>query len=1039
VATVIESLDSGSPTDEFSSNDLKRIEARTREIGETIYAGLGRDRPWLFQRKYWDDRIMNWSMSDERLKVQLFRFVDVLPMLHTDQLVAQRLGEYLHEAGEALGRSSRTSLKIAESTGVTRWMLAKAARIGASDFAKKFIAGTNTDEVIRAAKKERDQNRAFTLDILGEAVTSDLEATRYFEEYIHLLEQISPTVNRWPENPLLDADSQGPIPRVNLSVKLSSLDCHFDPVDRVGVTRRVAERLRTLLRVARKHQAFINIDMESYDKKDLTLHIYKSVLMEDEFRNCTDVGIVIQCYLRDSGRDFVELRDWVKQRGTPVWVRLVKGAYWDYETIHAQAEGWPIPVYQQKWQSDANFERQVRFVMRNVDCIRPAIGSHNLRSISHAIAVAEHLGLSKNTFEMQMLYGMADAEKRALTRDGYRVRVYMPYGELIPGMAYLVRRLLENTSNDSFLRAGIESGVHIDRLMADPASNSSAPGQTHSNGSAPAEVTPPTNSNGKSTMNSAADLSKPEPGAFDATFQNEPPIDFAIDANREKMKHSLIEIKSRLGKKFPLVINGEAEETDQWLESINPSDKQQVVGRVAVAGVDQVDRAVAAARAAQPAWAALGAEKRAEYLRQAAQRMREHFFELSAWEVFECGKPWREATNDICEAIDFLEFYAQGAIELEQPQGADVPGEENRFGHLPRGVCGVIAPWNFPIAILTGMTAASIATGNTAVIKPAEQASVTGALFMEVLQAAELPPGVVNFVPGYGETAGARIVEHPDVALIAFTGSRPVGLGIYATAARVSAEGIPMVKHVIAEMGGKNAIIVDADADLDDAVLGTIYSAFGFQGQKCSACSRVIVLESVYDAFVDRLVESARSLIVAPAEDPSCNVGPVIDEAARDKVRQYIDIGKQEGRMVVQVDAGELQEQGYFVGPHVFADITATDRLAQEEIFGPVLAIIRVKNLDEAIEVANGTEFALTGGMFSRSPANLDRVRRELRVGNIYLNRTITGALVGRHPFGGFKMSGIGNKAGCKEYLLQFVLPQTVTENTMRRGFAPVD
>lgn len=1039
MATVIESLDSGSPTDEFSSNDLKRIEARTREIGETIYAGLGRDRPWLFQRKYWDDRIMNWSMSDERLKVQLFRFVDVLPMLHTDQLVAQRLGEYLHEAGEALGRSSRTSLKIAESTGVTRWMLAKAARIGASDFAKKFIAGTNTDEVIRAAKKERDQNRAFTLDILGEAVTSDLEATRYFEEYIHLLEQISPTVNRWPENPLLDADSQGPIPRVNLSVKLSSLDCHFDPVDRVGVTRRVAERLRTLLRVARKHQAFINIDMESYDKKDLTLHIYKSVLMEDEFRNCTDVGIVIQCYLRDSGRDFVELRDWVKQRGTPVWVRLVKGAYWDYETIHAQAEGWPIPVYQQKWQSDANFERQVRFVMRNVDCIRPAIGSHNLRSISHAIAVAEHLGLSKNTFEMQMLYGMADAEKRALTRDGYRVRVYMPYGELIPGMAYLVRRLLENTSNDSFLRAGIESGVHIDRLMADPASNSSAPGQTHSNGSAPAEVTPPTNSNGKSTMNSAADLSKPEPGAFDATFQNEPPIDFAIDANREKMKHSLIEIKSRLGKKFPLVINGEAEETDQWLESINPSDKQQVVGRVAVAGVDQVDRAVAAARAAQPAWAALGAEKRAEYLRQAAQRMREHFFELSAWEVFECGKPWREATNDICEAIDFLEFYAQGAIELEQPQGADVPGEENRFGHLPRGVCGVIAPWNFPIAILTGMTAASIATGNTAVIKPAEQASVTGALFMEVLQAAELPPGVVNFVPGYGETAGARIVEHPDVALIAFTGSRPVGLGIYATAARVSAEGIPMVKHVIAEMGGKNAIIVDADADLDDAVLGTIYSAFGFQGQKCSACSRVIVLESVYDAFVDRLVESARSLIVAPAEDPSCNVGPVIDEAARDKVRQYIDIGKQEGRMVVQVDAGELQEQGYFVGPHVFADITATDRLAQEEIFGPVLAIIRVKNLDEAIEVANGTEFALTGGMFSRSPANLDRVRRELRVGNIYLNRTITGALVGRHPFGGFKMSGIGNKAGCKEYLLQFVLPQTVTENTMRRGFAPVD
>lgn len=1021
-----ESIDSGDPSDEFSPEDLSHIDVRTREIGKELFGTLNRDRPWFFQRKYWDNKIMNWSMSDEKLKVQLFRFVDVLPMLNTNELVAQRLGEYLDEADDALGRTSRGGMKLMQSTGMSRWMLAKAAKAGASDFARKFIAGTNAAEVIKAAKRERNQNRAFTLDILGEAVTSQVEADRYFDEYLNLLKDISPSVNSWSINDLVDTDEWGTIPRVNLSVKLSALDCHFDPIDREGVTERVSERLRTLLRTAKENKAFINVDMESYDKKDLTLHIFKSVLMEDEFRNRTDIGIVIQCYLVDSGADFVALRDWAKERGTPVWVRLVKGAYWDYETVHAQAEGWPIPVYQEKWHSDANYERQLRFVMRNIEHIRPAIGSHNLRSISHGIAVAEHIGLSKKAFEIQMLYGMADAEKNGLVRRDHRLRVYMPYGELIPGMAYLVRRLLENTSNDSFLRQGLSDSVNVEQLMADPSRFLNEADQSKQ----------PSNSNGKLAM---SEIATTDPKPTDATFQNEPPIDFAIDASRQKMIDALDQVRGLLGKSFPLNIGGQEIETADWLTSDNPSEKSVTVGKVAVGTAEHVDQAVEAAQTALPEWAALGAEKRAEYLRRAAQKMRDRFFELSAWEVFECGKGWREATNDVCEAIDFFEFYANGAIELEQPSGADVPGEENRFRYLPRGVCGVIAPWNFPIAILAGMTAASIAVGNTVVFKPAEQSSVTGALLMEILVEAGLPTGVANLVSGYGETVGARIVEHPDVALIAFTGSRPVGLHINQKAAEVSASGIPMVKHVIAEMGGKNAIIVDADADLDEAVLGTIYSAFGFQGQKCSACSRVIVLDSVHDTFVDRLIESAKSLIVAPSEDPACNVGPVIDAEAQANVQKYIELGKQEGRQVVSVDIGQLSEQGYFVGPHVFADIKPDARIAQEEIFGPVLAVIRVKDLEEAIEVANGTEYALTGGMFSRSPDNLDLIRDKLLVGNMYLNRTITGALVGRHPFGGFKMSGIGTKAGGRDYLLQFVVPQTITENTMRRGFAPVD
>jgi RHH-type proline utilization regulon transcriptional repressor/proline dehydrogenase/delta 1-pyrroline-5-carboxylate dehydrogenase len=410
---------------------------------------------------------------------------------------------------------------------------------------------------------------------------------------------------------------------------------------------------------------------------------------------------------------------------------------------------------------------------------------------------------------------------------------------------------------------------------------------------------------------------------------------------------------------------------------------------------------------------------------------------LAAWQVFECSKQWSEATNDVCEAIDFCEFYAQEAIDLAKPQGADVPGEENRFDYLPRGVCAVIAPWNFPLAILTGMVTAALVTGNTVVFKPAEQSSVNGGLLMELLQAAGLPAGAAHFLPGHGRTSGARMVEHPDVALIVFTGSRQVGLAINSKAAEISARDIPFVKRVIAEMGGKNAIIVDVDADLDEAVVGVVKSAFGYQGQKCSACSRVIVLDKVYDTFVHRLGQAVSSLVVAPAEDPSSNVGAVIDQDARDKIMSYVELGRKEGRALVAVDPGPLAEQGFFVGPHVFVDVKPNARIAQEEIFGPVLSVIRCKDLDEAFRIANGTDYALTGGMFSRSPQALDRARRELQVGNVYLNRNITGALVARQPFGGFKMSGIGSKAGGTEYLLQFVVPRTVTENTMRRGFAP--
>jgi RHH-type proline utilization regulon transcriptional repressor/proline dehydrogenase/delta 1-pyrroline-5-carboxylate dehydrogenase len=708
-------------------------------------------------------------------------------------------------------------------------------------------------------------------------------------------------------------------------------------------------------------------------------------------------------------------------------VRLVKGAYWDYETVHAKANGWPIPVFQQKWESDANFERLTRFLLRNCDSLRPALGSHNVRSLAHAMAAAEHLGLSHAGFELQMLYGMADAEKQAIVDRGHRLRVYMPYGELIPGMAYLVRRLLENTSNDSFLKAGMHDQRPADELLRNPVETGKA--------AITLETTARTEE--KILMSTATASNAASKSALSAWFRNQPPVDFALASQRNAMREALNSVRSKLGRTCPLVIGGEKIETSERVASVNPSRTSEVVGNVFFGDRSHAEAAVVAARKAMPGWAKLSAVQRAEYLRRMAEIMRAKFFEISAWEVYEAGKTWREATADVDEAIDFCEYYATGAIELAQPRGADVPGEENRFEYIPRGVTAVIAPWNFPLAILTGMTTAALAVGNTVVMKPAEQTSVLASILMDVAREAGLPPGVLNYLPGRGEEAGVALVEHPDVAIIAFTGSRQVGLAINRRAAEISASGITHVKRVIAEMGGKNAVIVDADADLDEAVQGVVRSAFGFQGQKCSACSRVIVVGSVYDAFVNRLIEMTRTLKVGPAEDPATDIGPVIDEASRSKVREYVAIGKQEAREALGVDVGALAEHGFFVGPHIFADATTSCRICQEEFFGPVLAIIRAGDLDEAIDIANRTDYALTAGMFSRSPANLDRARRELLAGNLYLNRSITGAIVGRQPFGGFKMSGIGSKAGGPDYLLQFVIPRTVTENTLRRGFAP--
>ena len=501
----------------------------------------------------------------------------------------------------------------------------------------------------------------------------------------------------------------------------------------------------------------------------------------------------------------------------------------------------------------------------------------------------------------------------------------------------------------------------------------------------------------------------------------------AITAFKERLKTC----PRKIDLAFPSVPNS----ARTVLTSRNPARPDEVIGLVTAAAPEDVDQAVARARAAGRMWADMPPRDRMAVLSACAGVLRRRRFELAALEVFEAGKGWREADADVAEAIDFLEYYSRHMRRLMHPMRlGHEPGEVNHLLYRPRGVAAILSPWNFPLAIPTGMAAAALVTGNAVVFKPSERAPVTGYALVEAFHEAGLPDGVLQFLPGLPEI-GRRLVAHPDVPIIAFTGSKAVGLQIIAEAAHVR-PGQREVKKVIAEMGGKNAIIVDDTADLDEAVAGVTASFLGYQGQKCSACSRVIVLDSIHDIFVERLVEAARSVRLSQPEEPGSGLGPRIDERAVRTVMEYLDLAGREGTPALLPDF-EKRPGPNFVGPAIFTGIRPEHRLACEEVFGPVLAVLRARDFDEALAFAGASDYALTGGLYSRSPRHIARAREEFLVGNLYINRGITGALVGRQPFGGGRLSGIGAKAGGPDYLLQFVTATVISENQLRRGFSP--
>jgi RHH-type proline utilization regulon transcriptional repressor/proline dehydrogenase/delta 1-pyrroline-5-carboxylate dehydrogenase len=956
------------------------------ELSNRLAESIDDHKRFFLTPAWFQQQLLDWATSDPEFRVKLLRFVDVLPSLRSARAVADHVRQYFRDSPHLVGAASGIG-----SGQVFRPLLSRVVREGVFAMAHRFIAGESAEQAVPALRTLAEKNVGWTLDLLGEATLSEAEADEYATRYEDLLRTLSESVTDVrPRGAAWNA-----VPPVNISVKLSSLCAHFEPaaLDHVsGVTR---ERLRPFMRLAVERGAFVNFDMEQYRYRALVHHVIADLLAEPEFAAYPHIGVVVQAYLRDSLDDLADLRAIAERRGAPITIRLVKGAYWDEERIVARQNEWPVPVYEDRGDTDASFERCTDALIDAFPRLRPAFGSHNPDSIAQAIGKSRAASIADNDIEFQMLYGMAEGLREEVARQGFRTRVYVPVGRLIPGMAYLVRRLLENTSNQAWFNVG--AGVS-ERVPSAPAAKQRADEDIRG-------------------------------------FRNYPPSRFFEAADRQRMHEAIDAVRDSFGAEYPLLIGEDEISARERSEVRYPADPSVLVAHVAQAALPDVETAVEAAERGFPHWRDLPPVERRNILLRAADLMEQRRFELAAIEIFESAKPWAEADGDVAEAIDHCRYNARQGARLSEPRPMlDPPGEENAYFHEGVGVAAIISPWNFPLAIPTGMTVAALAAGNAAILKPAAQSPVIAAKLVGILREAGVPPDVITYLPGPGSSVGERLVTHPEVDLIAFTGSEEVGLHIVELAGKTH-EGQRNVKRVIAEMGGKNAVIIDDDADLDQAVEGALVSAFGYAGQKCSACSRLIIVGSAYDEALARLKNAVESLVVGPPHEPATFVPPVIGASARDRIMRYVDDGKRLAALVAQ--APVPADDGSYVPPTVFTDVPLDSPLAREEIFGPVLSVFHADTFEQALDIAISSKFALTGAVYSRNPRHIERARQSFRVGNLYINRKSTGAVVGRQPFGGLQRSGVGEKAGGPDYLRQFMQPRVVTENTVRRGFAP--
>lgn len=965
----------------MTSKEAAAIEARTQALGHALLDAAERYSPGLAERI--EDWLLTRAVADDHFRTRLLRYLDVLSALDPTRGgdEAKRLAqEYFDDEFPGLPRPLRWLIRIGRDEHLPAVVVGETAQRATEIFARRFITPPGDETIAKTLDALTSAGRFPSFDLLGEAVQSEAEAEAYVAGYLALLAKLGARSDA-------HATTAGGVARLQVSLKLSSLTSWFTPVDFEGTIRRVRPALEAIALAASRAGVGLTVDMEQYAYRDLAWAVFARTFARGErFGDWDGAGLVVQAYLRDAARHVDEVVAFAQGRGAPIQIRLVKGAYWDYETIVAREAGWPSPVFARKVDTDAQFERVLAPLVAAHPHVRLAVASHNARSHAIAEAMGEARGLPAQAIEHQTLFHTAEGMSEGLVRMGWIARDYVPVGELPPGMAYLVRRVLENSSQTGFLLQS-RAGVSREQLLAAP------PG---------GEPEPPASPQGAGAFQRAVAASW-----FQADW-------------REACERALAEGRAQWGWRQPLSLEGVvAAETVAIPCPSHPEGGP--IGYADFAGADAVGPAVTAAKRGLRDWGARSVDARVGVLRRAAALLEERQHAFAAQVVHEGGRERVSAYAEVEEAIDFLAWYAAEAERL--------------FARLerviePRGVVAVIPPWNFPLSIPCGMTAAALACGNAVILKPAEQTPLVAGRFVELLWEAGVPRTALIHLPGRGETVGAALAGHPDVAMIAFTGSRAVGTALHEIATRVAAPDGGR-RTVVAEMGGKNPILVFADADLDEAVAAILPSAFGHAGQRCSAASRVLVERSVFGKLRDRLALAARSLPIGAADDAATRINPVIDREAWNRLQRAAETARREGEVVLdrfdepaQVDGAQASLN---LGPLIVTIEPSRSRAsesAMNELFGPILVLIPFDDEDQAYALANETGYGLTAGVFTRSPRTLERALDAVEAGNLYVNRTITGARVGVEPFGGLGLSGTGPKAGGPDTLVAYVRRQ---------------
>lgn len=981
------------------------LESTLMSEGQKILEYLRHKPSPFFRESFWHKKILKQILDHHDFKVALFQFIDILPSLtHPDDihvLFDEYLSDYISPLKPDYFRLFDYLRRKTASPLIARVLKRNIYQI-ATMFIPGESIGTAADRIIPLIQKRF----GVTLDLLGEKTLTLQEGHDYLQKYSALAQDFSCLVKTRNISSSLNIEGLGPVPHAHISIKLSSLSPHWNYHDPHHAVATMQALITPLIFYAVQNRIFIHFDMEQFSTLEITLQLLEKLLVTDEFKEYPFFGMVLQSYLVDSSAILQRMRRLSERRDCPFFIRLVKGAYLEYEQIQSELYNRRCPVFLNKSDTDSRFEYLSRTLIDMFPALIPAIASHNLRSILHATTYASLKGLSKETFELQMLYGMNDSCAVYFNQQGYNVRLYTPLGQFLPGMAYFVRRLLENTSNQSFLRMEYmeEEDESVLLQKPNPASEFISQSLTHDDG---------------------------------LPFENAPTLALYNTDISDKLNRTIHEFDYFTKySPFPVVVNGEFFHAERYNRHSVLSPDTTLLS-FSLASPIHCDQALISCERHAHTWKQSDLSLRVGLCHTLAAQLEHHRMKLIACLVHEIGKSREESDYEVREAIDFCRYYATEAKRLfgKKLLQRFLQGERNDTYYEGKGTCVVISPWNFPLAILCGMSVAALVSGNPVILKPSELSTGIAFYFFDLLRESGFPKEIIHFLPGLGEITGDYLVRHSSSKIIAFTGSKEVSLKILDGSRHHINSSQRHVKQVITEMGGKNAIIVDETADPDEAIPGIIQSAFSFAGQKCSACSRVILTPNVSELFLKRFIQAVSVLKGGSPVEPKTELGPVIDEISAKRLLENIQTFKDSADLIY---AGNFIESlPCYIPPHVFLTPQSDHPLMQEELFGPILTFFKAKSLEHAIEVANDTSFGLTAGIYSRKPSHINYFKQKLASGNLYINKPCTGAVVGRQPFGGIKLSGTGLQAGGSEYLLQFVNARTISENTLRHGFSP--